>query len=718
LNHVPTNPLSRRLAATLVAGYALFLATGADAADVHRRVVSLDGSWLVAEGGMDQVPADFSRVVPVPGLVSLARPAFLDPGLEGMEGKGIPRKDPRRDAFWYRRIFRVDGPAPAVATLKVGKAMFGTRVILNSRVVGDHLPSFTPGYFDVRGALANGQNELLIRVGADRAALPPGIPDGFDFEKTRYIPGIFDSVELILSGTPHIVSLQVAPDLKDETILVETEIRNAGKSAAATLHFTVREAKSGKVAGRMTSGPVSLAGGSGQTVDVRIPIAGCRLWSPEDPFLYRLEVDAGSDGMESRFGMRTFQFDPNTRNAVLNGKPYFMRGSNITLYRFFEDSACGELPWNPDWVRLLHRRVKEMHWNCLRYCIGFPPEAWYRIADEEGVLIQDEFPIWYGGSTWSKKPNGLKSEELAVEYAEWMRERWNHPSLAIWDASNETSSIETSAAVQKVRGLDLSHRPWDNSYGTPRVAGDVFESHPYHFNNPNYKLSDLAAENPVPQGNELPNPGDSPVVINEYGWLWLNRDGSPTMLTRDVYRNLLGLGSTTAQRRQLYARYLAAETEFWRSHRQAAAVMHFTSLGYSRPSGQTSDHWLDVAKLVWEPEFFQYVRDSFAPVGVMIDAWAEEYEAGRPHEFAVVVINDLYRDWKGTVRMRLLRDGRAMLEQGLDAVVPALGKVNLMFTVRMPAELGPCQVEATLMGTPSGDVRSLRDFRISPGKAD
>src|ERR1017187_1919772 len=73
-----------------------------------------------------------------------------------------------------RNVRRIDGPAPAVATLKIGMAMFGTRAILNGRVVGDHPPSFTPGYFDLRDALVNGQNELLIRVGADRAALPPG----------------------------------------------------------------------------------------------------------------------------------------------------------------------------------------------------------------------------------------------------------------------------------------------------------------------------------------------------------------------------------------------------------------------------------------------------------------------------------------------------------------------------------------------------------------
>ena len=39
-----------------------------------------------------------------------------------------------------------------------------------------------------------------------------------------------------------------------------------------------------------------------------------------------------------------------------------------------------------------------MHWNSIRYCIGFPPDFWYDIADEEGFLIQDEFPIWLGGT--------------------------------------------------------------------------------------------------------------------------------------------------------------------------------------------------------------------------------------------------------------------------------------------------------------------------------
>ena len=207
-------------------------------------------------------------------------------------------------------------------------------------------------------------------------------------------------MELILSGTPHFTQVQTAPEIASGTVRVQAVLRNEGEAGPATAHFVVREAKSGRVAGRLKTETSSLAKGAETTVDVRIPIAECHLWSPEDPFLYTLEADSGTDRFQTRFGMREFRFDPATGRAMLNGKPYFMRGSNFTLYRFFEDSECKDLPWREDWVRLLHERVKDMHWNCLRYCIGFPPEAWYDIADEVGILIQDEFPIWYGG-TWS-----------------------------------------------------------------------------------------------------------------------------------------------------------------------------------------------------------------------------------------------------------------------------------------------------------------------------
>jgi beta-galactosidase len=683
-------------------------AVSAEDASPRRNVIVLDGEWQIAEGGMDPIPKDFARTVVVPGLVDMAQPAFAEVG----------RKGDLRAAFWYRRTFKLDGAVPAVAILKIHKAKYGTKVYLNGHLVGEHLPCFTPALLDVQRYLKGGgqSNELVIRVGADRQSLPEGMPNGWDYEKKRYFPGIYDSVELILTGSPHIARVQAVPNIDTKSVGVHVWLRHASVPNAASVHFTVREWSSGRIVGKADCQVAAVGSGGERQGAADIAIADCRLWSPEDPFLYELEARGEADTLKTRFGMRTFRLDPATRRAVLNGRPYFMRGTNVATYRFFEDSERGEKPWREEWVRRLHKAFREMHWNSLRYAIGFPPESWYRIADEEGLLVQDEFPLWNQGNG---EPKFKDSGELAAEYTEWMQERWNHPCVVIWDACNETNLPQTGDAIRTVRGLDLSHRPWDNGWTLPSEPGDAYESHPYHFNEPSYRLRDLARESGSPTarrpGNIAGPSGNHAIIVNEYGWLWLNRDGTPTTLTRDLYRNLLGPNSSVAQRRHLYARYLAAETEFWRCRRDCAAVMHFAALAYSLPDGQTSDHWMDLERLTWEPEFYRYVRDAFAPTGLMIDAWAEEYPPGRARRFPVIVVNDRYQPWSGTVRFRLLRQGTIIEQKNQPCVVPSLGTQTVTFAIYIPDHPALYQAEAALLGIAAQPVRSVRDFRVSAG---
>lgn len=104
--------------------------------------------------------------------------------------------------------------------------------------------------------------------------------------------------------------------------------------------------------------------------------------------------------------MREFKFDPATRRAVLNGRRVFC-GGPTSPSTGFEDDDCRLLPWTDSWVRLLHQREG----NALEFVpllIGFPPEAWYEIADELGILIQDEFPLW--------RLSDVKRGQLEKEY--------------------------------------------------------------------------------------------------------------------------------------------------------------------------------------------------------------------------------------------------------------------------------------------------------------
>ncbi|MEI7837847.1 MAG: glycoside hydrolase family 2 TIM barrel-domain containing protein, partial [Planctomycetota bacterium] len=468
-----------------------------------RKIISLDGEWDIAAGGMASAPAQFSSKVPVPGLSDLATPAV---------GGG--------QAFWYHRKFTVTGPLPATAVLKVYRAMFGTQVTLNGKIIGEHVYNFTPGLFDAAGALKVGENELLIRIGS--ALSPKPIQSGLDEEKRQYIAGIYDSVELILTGAPHILRVQAVPNIDSKTATVHTYMRGGEGAKATPVHITVREAKSGKVVGENDC-IVQASGDAERTGVATVKVDGCQLWSPESPFLYELEVRGEADVVKTKFGMRSFRLDRETGFAELNGKTYFMRGTNVTLFRFFEDPQRGNKPWDETWVRKLYTAYKDVHWNSFRFSICQPPEKWYQLADEMGFLVQDEYPIW----NMFRGHDEFTTDGLVIEYTEMMQGHWNHPSVVIWDSNNETRAACTGGALMKVRGLDFSDRPWDNGWAAPMTPTDAFEAHDYHFKDNLFRIGYLGR---VPKSIKG-NPGKNPVILNEYGWLWLNRDGSPTTLT-------------------------------------------------------------------------------------------------------------------------------------------------------------------------------------------
>ena len=746
-HHTHRTSATLRLRASLLIFLASTFASNATAAcatESHvgkRRTICLDGIWQVAEGAMDQMPKAFEHTVPVPGLLDMATPKFETPGTvisdaERGEPWHRPEKvDPLREAFWYRRTFKVNAPKSNVALLKVNKAFFGTCVFLNGKKVGTNAFNFTPGWFDLKPHIKTDgtENELVIRVGASLAQIPLSVTDGWDPEKARYVPGIYDSVTLIVTSTPHVVNVQTVPNLKNGSVRAVIELANtSAEEIAPTIRAVVREAKSGRVVGQSvvepkSFRPVTIAdttnlrpGGKGR-VDTTVKIADPHWWSPEDPFLYELTVETGADTYRTRFAMRSFKTDPASGRVLLNGKPYYLRGSNVCIFRFSEDPLRGDKMWNRPWVRKLHRQFKSMHWSSLRYCIGFPPEMWYEIADEEGILIQDEFPIWYNhwphGSMhgW---PDQITADSLASEFRQWMRERWNHPCVVIWDAQNETNNDTVLAEViGRVRGLDLSNRPWDNGWGATQSPTDISEYHPYRcspqFPRP-FSLSIFKQESGVPDTGPKQG-GHPPYIVNEYGWLWLNRDGTPTWISRPVYDSVLGPDAKPDVLRDFYARTLAAMTEFWRSRRKCAGVMHFCGLGHFRPNGVTCDNFMDLATLEFDPIFYKYVRDSFAPVSVIVDLWQEQVEPSAQLAVPVMVVNDLDKPFDGAVTLRLQHDGKNVWQQTKQIAVEPLGTGVTQFQVSFPGRPAECELIAEIRGHDGQPVRSYRllEVRVS-----
>jgi beta-galactosidase len=475
-------------------------------------------------------------------------------------------------------------------------------------------------------------------------------------------------------------------------VVIQTRLRNYGGKVDATLtHRVAGESAAVRV-------PMTANSQTSETVTIRIP--NPRLWTPETPHLYTLESSTGGDSLSTRFGMREFRFDTATKRAYLNGKPYFLRGSNITLHRFFEDPKCRRLPWDEKWVRkLLVEIPKRMHWNSFRFCIGPVPDKWLEIADEAGLLIQNEFFVWGYRKQWD-------IEEMVRQYSDWMRDNWNHPSVAIWDAQNETRADELSRIIAFVRGRDLSNRPWENGYNLPVGPDDPVEDHPYLFTRlgKGFEIANLENMTGAKSTNAA-HPTGHPVIINEYGWLWLNRDGTPTSLTKDVYARLPG------NRFENNAYLLGGLTEFWRAHRNAAGVLHFVYLTSSYPDAYTSDHFQDLENLGLEPHFDDYVGEAFKPLGVYLNFWQPSLKAPSERRFTVMMINDEQQTARGKLVLSLIGENgaeAARAETRFD--LPGLGQQTYALDLRIPATRGQCLIKATAYpenGTPTVSRRKV-----------
>ncbi len=311
-----------------------------------------------------------------------------------------------------------------------------------------------------------------------------------------------------------------------------------------------------------------------------IPFPDFISWSPEKPFLYIANVTLStakglSDKVSRQFGMR--DFTAKGKFFYLNGEKYFLRGTNITLQRFFEDPDCGNLVWDKEWVKkLLVSYPKQLNWNAMRICVGIVPDFWYDIADEYGLLFQNEWLYWQNHG-WD--------DEIRKEYSDWVWSDGSHPSIAIWDAINEnTDMFIGNTLIPELKKLDPT-RIWDAGYMSEGLmkTDEMDEPHPYQtgifsqmdMEKFSYPLGNLDYK---PEILQTIRKAGVPQLVNEYGWIWLWRNGLPSKLTVKTYDYYLGPGSSPEQNRNFQAYLLQLETEWLRSEPSIAGVLAFCYL--------------------------------------------------------------------------------------------------------------------------------------------
>ncbi len=623
-----------------------------------RRTISLDGRWEIGEGNRSQPPPVYGHEVSVPGLIKTATPAFENAG----------QTNHWREAFWYRRSFRFSGPVPAIATLRLARATFGAKVIVNGGPAGEQPSAFAPGLFDVRPLLRGNHepNELVIGVGATREAAPESLPPGLDWEALQLAPGLNGSVEIVLGHSPFFQQLRCAPSLTNRAVRLQATLTNAGPAVTNELVFTVREAKSGRVAGTAKFAALVCPAEAPLTLETNIPIDGCRFWSPEDPFLYELEARGDNDEWRTRFGLREFHVDPLTGRGQLNGKPLLLRGGNVNLSEFLVAPPRAALPWDAEWTRDLFRKFRSWNWNSVRFCLGSPPESWLRIADEAGLLCLCEYP--FGTLNFASQTSPSAASLTAAK--DWAQMAWNHPSALLW-----SDAPPHPADPQKSGRLDLSAQIRDKTWAPTQLPGDAFEARPFLYADPD---AWLAAQSDAVR--------DQTNVV-------LVQISPDRQLPQAIVSN-----------RWAQAIHQAALVEYWRLRQPYAGVFEYLELGAAALT-EVSTPQMDAA-------IEGRRRDPFAPVGLMLDFWGGDLPGGQTNVFRVETANPLSTYWNGQVRLRVTRGGKKVLQQSQTTIIPAFSRKEFTFPCPIPKAFAHYEVEVALIAEKDQPIRSVREFDV------
>jgi len=684
------------------------------ASENPRTNFSLNGTWDFDQTLNAFPPAKFTRKIPVPGLIHLAEPRieeydkfFKRPGkAEAIEQFNLYNLDYTPRYSWYRKtVFIPKELENKDGIITIKKSQYVTQVYINGMDMGTSMACYTPIEFPVNKAIKFGaENEVLIRVG-ERTWLPAEAAGGTDKEKEHYLPGIWDDVSLSFTGNIRINRLLVLPSVENKKVTVKAQIRSLIPAQifygdpmydSVRIEVLITEKISGK---KVASGHGKLSAKRDNLTEMvlEIPFVEFTSWTPEKPYLYnvtaRLITKKGvSDELSHQFGMR--DFTTKGKFYYLNGEKYILRGTNITLQRFFEDPDCGNLVWDREWVRkLLVNYPKQLNWNAMRICVGVVPDFWYDIADESGLLLQNEWLYWQNHG-WD--------DQIRKEYTDWVWTDGNHPSIAIWDAINEnTDNFIGNSLIPDLKKLDPT-RIWDAGYMREGLmkTDEMDEPHPYMGRMTGKE--DGSEKNFYPLGNldYKPQPlkmireAGVPQLVNEYGWRWLWRNGLPSKLTVNDYKYYLGSNSTPEQNREFQAYDMQLETEWLRSEPDVAGVLAFCYLANNY--GYTGDWFMDNIKDLKPISTLNWFRHAFAPTAVFINLTDERYvKQAVPHKpgellsVKQVKINDVNKDVAGKVTLKILdSDGKTVSKKSMPVTLSAFDRSSFLVEIVLPKKPG------------------------------
>ena len=380
---------------------------------------------------------------------------------------------------WYRKHFVLPTDMKGKQAFLHFEAIMGKQEIyVNGKKVKTHLGGYLPITVNLTECGVHPGDSCVIAVKADNSddgTYPPGKKQiVLDF---CYHGGIYRDVWLIgksqVSITDAIEAGKVAgggvflhyDNISDKSakVFINTDIKNGSNKASTVLLIaTVRDA-GGKVV-KVLKSKLSLSAGESKTAVQQTLLKNPHLWSPNDPYLYKVELRImdgkySVDGGMVRMGIRKAEFR-GKEGFWLNGKPF---GQLIGANRHQDFAYVGNaLPNSQQWRDA--KRLRDAGCVIIRSAHYPQDPAFMDACDELGLFVIVATPGW---QYWSKQPEF--AERVYQNTRDMIRRDRNHACVLMWEPILNETHYPLDFALKSLQ-LTKDEYPYA---GRPAAAADM-----------------------------------------------------------------------------------------------------------------------------------------------------------------------------------------------------------------------------------------------------
>jgi len=314
--------------------------------------------------------------------------------------------------IWYKKSFDYQRRPNTRLFVYFGAANYQADVYLNGQKIGQHTGGFTPFNFEITNLVQNSGNFLIVKVDNKRRrdAVPTLMTDWWNYG------GLTRNVKLVETPATfvHDYSIQLQQGSRDR---ISGFVKLSGDKLNQKITVRIPEAGIGKSFTTDRNGVAA--------IDFN---ADLKLWSPDNPKLYDVIIEAETDRITDQIGFRTIE--TKGTEILLNGKPIFLRG--VCIHE--EAPLRGGRANSREDAQTLLGWARELGANFVRLAHYPHNEFMIREADRMGIMVWSEIPVywtilWENPDTFENARNQL-SEMIA-------RDR-NRAAVVIWSVANET----------------------------------------------------------------------------------------------------------------------------------------------------------------------------------------------------------------------------------------------------------------------------------------